>query len=195
MDKEKIEVCILLINDKDADVEKIKTHLNETMRLSWTMVHCTTVKEAVSHISEADVILLDLNLDSPTTALEDFEVVEHLIFEIPIIALTGDGQDEHELATTVMELGAADNIIRGKFGRLVDAIEFSLIRQKLKTDKRKHSAQVLANTKEKGAANLKVNKEKEEANLQLSDVARRKDQEKSKQMLRMFTGDYAVDKD
>ena len=51
--------------------------------------------------------------------------------DIPIIALTGTSEDEQDLATFVMEAGAADHMIRGQFGRLIDAIEFSLIRRRI----------------------------------------------------------------
>ena len=41
------------------------------------------------------------------------------------------GRKKYNLCTYVMEKGAADTIVRGGFGRLVDAIEFALIRQKI----------------------------------------------------------------
>jgi DNA-binding response OmpR family regulator len=170
MDNEKIKINILLIDDNEADVKKIKAHLDEWMRLPWSLIHCNNIKEATSRIRKADIIVLDLGLEGLITPKEIFENIDHIAIETPIIALTGKGEDEHDLATLLMEKGAADVIVRGKFRGLVDAIEFALIRQKIATSTRESSDKAL----------------------QESTDLRIKDKAESKQILSMFVGDYSV---
>lgn len=121
---------ILLICDKAPSAEKIKNCLKQSMRVSWSIMHCVTVKEAMPRMHGADIIILDLALEGPTMPKEIFREVQHLSLDTPVIVLTG--RKKHNLCTYVMEKGAADTIVRGGFGRLVDAIEFALIRQKIK---------------------------------------------------------------
>jgi hypothetical protein len=81
-----------------------------------------------------------------------------------------------------MEQGAADIVIRGHFARLVDAIEFALIRQKIKTNTRNSTDKTLSDSQDKGAADLKIRHGEALA-----------DDERHRQILRMFGGNYSVD--
>lgn len=174
-------VRIILISDQQADYERIEHQLHMDMRVPWTLMHCQDVQSSTFRVHKADVILLDLKLEGNTvlTPRELFSKIDEMVFEIPIIVLT-DKKEEHQLATYVMEKGAADNIIRGKFGRLVDAIEFALIRQRLKTEKRQKNA---------------VDKAVNLADLQKSHDAHKEDNDKSHQLLSMFMGGYSVAND
>lgn len=140
------------------------------MRVPWSMSHCVSVKEARSRVNKADLVILKPEMEGLLTPKEVFQNIENMVFEVPILVLTGKG-DEHGLSTYVMEQGAADTVIRGQFARLVDAIEFALIRQKIKTDTRKTADKTLTDTQGKDAAH----------------------NEKQRQILRMLGGDYAVD--
>lgn len=202
--KEANSVRILLINDRYEDAEEIKTHLDEHMRLPWSLIHCINLKEATSRISMADIVILELELAGISSPQQIFADVGDMLFETPIIALTGKEKNQHGLATYVMEKGAADTIIRGQFGRLVDAIEFALIRQKITTDARKSTDRALADSKrhdavmlqeraDSDAALLQAVKDKGAEDLKKSNEGRADEQEKSRQLLRMFTGDYSVD--
>lgn len=204
MDKEEKQVRILLISDRLDDAEKIKAHLNTHMRLPWNLMHCINLREAAPRINKADIIILELELDGLSRPQQVFRDVGDMVFEIPIIVLTGKNENERDLATFVMEKGAADTIIRGQFGRLVDAIEFAMIRQKITTTARQSSDRVLADSKEQDATDLRDSKssnatrlhaatDKGAADLKESSDARARDLEKSAQILRMFMGDYSVD--
>lgn len=151
-------------------MENIKFWLNKDMRVPWTLSHCVSLKETKSRINKADIIILKPEMEGVLTPKEVFEDVDDMAFEIPILVLTNEGY-EHGLSTYVMEQGAADTIIRGQFARLVDAIEFALIRQKITTNTRKAVDKTLADSKDKDAV----------------------EQEKQKQILRFFSGDYTVD--
>lgn len=140
------------------------------MRVPWTLSHCVSVKETKSRINRTDIIILKPEMDGVLTPKEVFEDINDIAFEVPILVLTNEGS-EHGLNTYIIEQGAADTIIRGQFARLVDAIEFALIRQKITTDTRKAADKTLADSKGKDT----------------------EQQEKQKQILRFLSGDYSVD--
>lgn len=192
MNKER-EVHILLINDRHEDAENIKAHLGKHMRLPWNLMHCVSLKEAVSRINQADVVILELELDGLSSPKQIFSDVDDMVFEKPIIALTGKGKGNQDLSTYVMEMGAADTMIRGQFGRLVDAIEFSLIRQKIATETRESSDHILADSRAEDADLLQSAKNQASSDLKEVSKAHADDKEKAKQTLRMFMGDYSVD--
>lgn len=203
--EEEKSVRILLINDRHEDAEEIKIHLDQHMRLPWSLMHCISLKEATSRISMADIVILELELAGLSSPQQIFKDVDDMLFEIPIIALTGKEDNQHGLATYVMEKGAADTIIRGQFGHLVDAIEFALIRQKITTearistdrtlaDSKKQDAALLQESKDSDAMLLQAAKDKGVEDLRQSNQGRADDKEKSRQLLRMFTGDYSVDR-
>lgn len=187
------EVRILLVNDRPEDSERIKQHLNKHMRLPWNLSHCVNLKEAGARVTSTDIVILELELEGLKSPRQIFGAVEHMAFEVPIIALTSKDKAGHGLATYVMEMGAADTIIRGQFGRLVDAIEFALIRQQITTEARKASDRAMIDNKKQADESLEKSKEQSAVDLQESNTARADDKEKSRQILRMFMGDYSVD--
>lgn len=151
------------------------------MRVPWTARHSVSVKEARSSVSMADLVILKPEMEGSLSPKQVFQDIGDMVFEVPILVLT-NSDDERGFSTFVMEQGAADIVIRGQFARLVDAIEFALIRQRLKTDARKTADRNLVDTQGKGVADLKASHD-----LGLSDL------ERHRQILRMFCGDYAVD--
>lgn len=175
------KIRILLINNDFSEAGAIKAWLEMDMRVPWAMSHCVSVEEARSRINKADLVILKPEMEGILTAKEVFQSIDDMVFEIPILVLKS-AEDEHGLSTYVMEQGAADTVIRGQFARLVDAIEFALIRQKLTSDTRKAADKTLADSQKKGAADLKHSHD--------GHVA---DDERHRQILRMFSGDYAVD--
>lgn len=151
------------------------------MRVPWTISHCVSVEEARSRINKADLVILKPEMEGLPSPKEVFQDIDDMIVDVPILVLTSEG-DEHGLSTYVMEQGAADTVIRGQFARLVDALEFALIRQRLKTDARKTAGDTLSTSQNQGAADLKT-----------SHDANQAEEERHRQILRMFTGDYSVD--
>lgn len=176
------KVRILVIDNDFSETGEIQSWLEKDMRIPWGMIHCVSVEEAGSRLNKADLVILKPEMEGLASPKEVFTNIEDMVFEVPILVLTSE-QDSRSLTTFVMEKGAADTIIRGQFSRLVDAVEFALIRQKVATDTRITAEQNLANSKEKDAADLKK-----------SQDSRLADDERHKQILRMFSGDYAVDR-
>lgn len=151
------------------------------MRVPWTMSHCVSIQESKSRINSADLVILKPEMEGILTPKEVFQSIDDMVSEVPILVLKS-AEDEHGFSTYVMEQGAADTLIRGQFARLVDAIEFALIRQKLKTDTRKTSDKTLSESQNKAKADLKTSRGEAVAG-----------EERHRQILRMFSGDYAVD--
>jgi DNA-binding NarL/FixJ family response regulator len=174
---DKPTVRIMIINDDFAETKNIQEWMRKDMRIPWSSIHCVNTTEAIPRANKVDLIILKPQLEGLPTPKEVYSAVEDLMFEIPIIVLA-NLDDEHELSTYVMEHGAADIVVRGRFSRLVDAVEFALIRQQIATGTRKTADKTLSNS------------EKENPN---STVSLNANEEKQKQILRMFSGDYSVE--
>lgn len=126
---------ILLVCDNRDDIGNIKLRLEESIKTPCYVWHYKTLVEAINILNNnklrADIIILDLDLLGTADPRNIYQEMGDAAQNIPIIVLTGTGEKEHNLATFVMEAGAADHIVKGQFSRLTDAIEFSLIRHKL----------------------------------------------------------------
>jgi FixJ family two-component response regulator len=174
-------LCIMLISGDDQQVLQIKKTLENSIHVPWSILHCTHLKEAEPLINKADVILLDAGGRGTAYAKRFFEAVAGLKHEQPIIVLTGETDSERELALFVMEKGASDVLIRGAFGRISDAIEYAIIRQVIMSRERERSEQVLSNTVDAAAENVKV-----------IEGAADDEKRKQKQLLDMFLGGYSA---
>lgn len=170
MDNELDKIHLMIVNDDQSEVENIRLWLTQDMRVPWSSTHCVKVAEVLSRANKVDLIILKPEMAGLASPEQVFKSVEGVAFEVPIIVLT-NLDDPHGLSTYVMEQGAADTVIRGQFARLVDAIEFALIRQKLTTEARVASDKTILDSEEKGSF----------------------DRERHKQILRMFCGDYSID--
>lgn len=126
---------ILLICDNNADIQNIKLRLEESVKIPCFIWHYKTLAEAIEILENnklrADIIILDLELISTTNPRDIYQKMGDAASNIPIIVLTGTNEADKNLATFVMEAGAADHIVKGQFSRIADAIQFSLIRHKL----------------------------------------------------------------
>lgn len=188
----KENLSILLISDRDTDTQSMTRHLGRHMRMPWQLIRCTNIREADYQIAQADIIILDLELIGLSSPRQIFKEVGDRACEVPIIAITSIEEGENGLSTYVMEQGAADIIVRGQFGHLIDAIEFALIRQKINVDHRKMTDAALAESESQVTA-LRGMKTQSDWDAVESKKTQIDDQEKGKQILRMFMGDYSVD--
>lgn len=143
--KKQNNIKILLVCDNEADNTDIKARVESHDNISCYVWQCPTLSEGIRYLDikklRADIIILDLGLRGLDTPKEIYRQMGLAAPDTPIIIITGKGPDEHDLAAFVIEAGAADNMIRGEFSGLTDAMEFALIRrnitnnQKVKTDK------------------------------------------------------------
>lgn len=136
MGKNNRNIKILLVCDNKAYCGNIKFRLENSIETSCYVWHGSTLCEALDLLNNkklrADIIILDLGLIGSDSPINIYNEMGKAAPHIPIIALTGTGSEERDLAVLVMEAGAADHMVRGQFSRLMDAIEFSLIRHKIK---------------------------------------------------------------
>lgn len=136
-------IRILLIDDIRTDINEITEQLGETISFPFDLMHFSDMRDSVTCIQDntpaIDLIVLDLGLLSHATPKEIFSIIKRAAKAIPIIVITG--KEDHELAVFVMNAGAADNMLRGNtrntYGKLGDAIEFSLARCKILNASRK----------------------------------------------------------
>lgn len=136
---------ILLVSDSEDDAGSIRTLLEESINFPCYIRHCPTLLEALDYLDagilSADIVILDLGLFDSDNPREIYRKVDRAAANIPIIVLTGEEKEDHNLAIYAMEEGASDNMIRGRFGRITDAVKFSLIRHRIvarNNDKKTH---------------------------------------------------------
>ena len=170
-------IRILIVNNDSDEVKVINDWLKQDMRVPWSANHCVSVEEVRRRINTTDLVVLKPEMSGFETPKEIFDDIDDMVFEVPIIVLTSEGDDKG-LSTYVMEEGAADIVIRGQFSRLIDAIEFALIRQRIATFERQ--------SKDTESSKHSYTQRA----LQNENLAR---EERHQQIMRMFAGDYALD--
>ncbi len=162
-------VRLLIIDDNDQEAAYVKEWLEKGMRIPWEAVYCHNLEEAHALASGVDLIILKPEMECIESPEEVFDSLNEQLFEIPIIVLTSES-DSHDLTTLVMEHGAADTVVRGQFSRLVDAIEFALIRQKHTSHTRKNAEDTLEESAKQNA----------------------EEEERHRQIMRMFSSAYSA---
>jgi DNA-binding response OmpR family regulator len=181
---------ILLVCDNEAYVSNIKTRLEKSINAPCYVWHCRTLPEGLDYLNHkklrADIIILDLGLISTNDPKEIYGKMGDAAHGIPIIALTGKGEEEHDLATFVMEAGAADHMIRGEFRRLMDAIEFSLIRNKITS---KSTQEAL----DRPSPGQQIKQDAHDGEIKEAKSESDKEREKQNQYLSWMTGGYSVE--
>ena len=176
-----VSIRILIINDDPGEMKTIEAWLDQDMRVPWSLACCSSIEASAAFVEGVDIIIFKPD-GSEEDKPETFARLNGMVFETPIIVLANSAEREHGMSTRLMECGAADMVQRGQFARLVDAIEFALIRQKISTRTRKSSERVRAKDRAQGSADL-----------QASDDERDDAAERHKQILRMLIGAYTVD--
>lgn len=174
----KKNIKVLLVCDNKADIIDIKSRVENLADISCYVWQCPTLSEGIGYLDikklRADIIILDLGLKGIESPKEIYRQMGLSSHNIPIIVITGKGEKEHDLAVYVMESGAADNMIRGEFSGLMDAMEFALIRRNITQNQRTETDKTLQDSKD--AEDVKHLKEKQEHQDHLS----------------MFMGDYSA---
>ncbi|MDD3019902.1 MAG: hypothetical protein PHX61_02845 [Alphaproteobacteria bacterium] len=176
--KKQDNMKILLVCDNRADVVNIRAKVDSHENIACYVWQCPTLSEGIGYLNikklRADMIILDLGLSGEDTPEEIYRQMGVAAQDIPIIVITGKGNEEHDLAAFVMESGAADNMIRGEFGGLTDAMDFALIRSKITKEKESEADKALQDSKND------------------CDEKSQKDQQDHQDHLSMFMGGYSV---
>jgi DNA-binding NarL/FixJ family response regulator len=143
---EDTHINIFLVDSHPSDASKIKMLLENNTELPVQVSQCNFRADALRFLKEksvkTDVIILDLFVVDPNNSEETFQAVHRAAEDIPIVVITE--KSSHALACTVTAGGAADIVIRERLElypiRLLDAIEFSIIRANLLREHKEMSA-------------------------------------------------------
>jgi signal transduction histidine kinase len=102
----KKNIAILLIEDNMGDAVLVQEYLLDTLRFRAGLTHCTSIQDAMAHLSEQrpDIILLDLSLPDAQD-LGGLRRLRHEGYTIPIVVLTGR---KDEIAIEALQAGAQD---------------------------------------------------------------------------------------
>ncbi|WP_437649388.1 response regulator [Sorangium sp. So ce362] len=108
------EIKVLLVDDDEVDHLVTRRLLREVSRTRYDVTWVSTSDEALEALLAGgyDVCLLDFRLDA-RTGLEVVHEANRLGCAIPIIMLTGVGDEEIDMAA--MSAGAADYLVKGRF--------------------------------------------------------------------------------
>lgn len=124
-------ISILLIEDSEGDAFLISEALAEAVRDKFVISHVPTIEAAEKKytVYPFQVMLLDFNLPG----LSGIEAIEKIREEqpgIPIIVMTG--LDDEEKALDVMQKGAQDYLVKGRYGNevLPRAIRYAIERKR-----------------------------------------------------------------
>jgi DNA-binding NarL/FixJ family response regulator len=131
------DINVLLVDNRVSEGSKIKTYLEQVTNPSVRVWCHDTRAESLHFLKEnhvrIDAIILDLFIADPTNPKETYKLIKQSAEDIPIIVIT-DAADR-DLACEVTAEGARDIVVRERFEaspqRLLDAIEFTIIRSNL----------------------------------------------------------------
>ena len=104
-------VKLLLVDDDEVDRMTVRRALRDA-RLPATIDECGTRDEALARLASNayDCVLLDYQLPG-SNGLETLAAIRGGGFDVPVVALTGHGDEE--LAVALMKAGAADYLTKG----------------------------------------------------------------------------------
>jgi len=107
-----LETRLLLIEDKEQEVELIRTYLQEAQATSFTLISAPRLATGLSLLSqvEVDLVLLDLSLPD-SQGFQTFADLYAQADHLPLIILTD--LEDHELAGKTIRAGAQDYLIKG----------------------------------------------------------------------------------
>ncbi|WP_437329035.1 ATP-binding protein [Sorangium sp. So ce381] len=108
------EMKVLLVDDDEVDHLVTRRLLRDAPRTRYDVTWLSSSDEAIRALRAGgyDVCLLDFRLDA-RTGLDVVREANHLGCAIPIIMLTGVGDDEIDMAA--MSAGVADYLVKGRF--------------------------------------------------------------------------------
>lgn len=123
---------VLLVEDDPSDANLARQALRASAGSSFDVVWVETLADAIRTLRQEgfDALLLDLSLPD-SMGLATVHAIRQAGLELPLVVLTG--HDDTTFAMQVIEAGAQDYLIKGKFDTdaLVRAIRYSIERKQL----------------------------------------------------------------
>jgi putative two-component system response regulator len=125
-------LCVLIVEDNQADVDLIREALPETGPVSFQIESVSRLSEALARLKNAgiDLVLLDLGLPD-SQGLETYRKLSEATSHLPVIILTGN--DDQEVAVAAVREGAQDYLIKGQFvgSLLTRAVRYAMERKRV----------------------------------------------------------------
>jgi diguanylate cyclase len=126
---------ILVVDDNDGDADLVAEYLMGITSVRFQIERAKRLKDAINAIavSPPDIILLDLGLPD-STGTGTFERLRDTAAAIPMVVFTG--QDDADVATTVIKAGAQDFLVKGSFDddALVRTLRHAIERHRAQLD-------------------------------------------------------------
>jgi signal transduction histidine kinase len=130
-----LPVQVLIIEDNHGDARLLQEMLKESSSLKYQVTRCSTLADALTHLTKTtvNIVLLDLGLPD-AEGLDAVRRVHELADRIALIVLTG--HDDETMATQALTEGAQDYLIKGKIGAhgLLRAIRYAIERQRMQVE-------------------------------------------------------------
>ncbi len=126
-----------IVEDNPGDAILIQDTLTGVRNINFKIALVERLSKELQQLpgSDADIILLDLNLPD-SKGLVTFEEVQKAAGNIPIIVMSG--MSDEDLSLKAVKLGAQDYLVKGQVNAnlLIRTIRYGIERQKLWTELR-----------------------------------------------------------
>lgn len=130
-------IHVLHFEDNPGDAILIQDTLTGVRNINFRIALVERLSKGLQQLpdSDADIILLDLNLPD-SKGLVTFEEVQKAAGNIPIIIMSG--MSDEDLSLKAVKLGAQDYLVKGQVNAnlLIRTIRYGIERQKLWTELR-----------------------------------------------------------
>jgi diguanylate cyclase (GGDEF)-like protein len=130
-------LTVLLVEDNPGDARLIE-HSLESAAAAFLVEHADRVSAALDRLAQGgvDIVLLDLSLPD-SSGLPTFAVVRSCAEDVPIVVLTG--LDDEETATSAVQAGAQDYLVKGSFDSdaIARSLRYAVERHRMQQDLRR----------------------------------------------------------
>jgi PAS domain S-box-containing protein len=131
MANQRKKIQSLMIEDDPFCVAVLKHYGDEMTKYELIFHHTIALEDSLKYLDEhpeVEIVFLDYRVDSVMTGLEILQHIRAKGIRIPVIVLTGSGNEE--VAVAMMKAGASDYFTKGTFNsqKLEKAIEYALDR-------------------------------------------------------------------
>jgi DNA-binding response OmpR family regulator len=121
---------ILLISTDRIDIRKIEMQLMQVSSMIYHVFSCGDIAEATKKLANndytPDIIILDMRIANTTPADDVYKQLTALAHGIPVMALTGDSDDERGQAALLMGSDDQNHIDRGHLYEMTTIIRSML---------------------------------------------------------------------
>jgi signal transduction histidine kinase len=123
--RQKRQLCVLLVEDREDDELLLRRSLSEVFDLKMQRVdNAAAMRQALAASPDWDIVVSDYAMPS-FTALDALRIVHEDGRDLPFIILSGTVKDE--MAVNAMRAGAHDYVMKDNVHRLKPAIERELL--------------------------------------------------------------------